>query len=410
MEHSWGSSGFVARKFRDWYLTNSGEIKGPTHLMRREFAFLEFNSRMMHRHIGFNDLENLRNYFKLRGPAHSYYSSSYYEKPNAPMNEKIWNGADLIFDIDADHFILGCQENHDRWLCRNCGLKGKGRPPGLCECGKASYITETWLCEDCLQAAKHETNKLLDILIQDFGFIPDEDVACNFSGNRGYHVHVLSSKIRKLDQEARREVVNYIMGLGLNPEYLGFSSSLRGGVSSLAETGWRGRAARAFYDFLTAATEEDVDSLKLGREQSRILKEERDEIIGLLLEKHPSQITRFLTKDTVKKAMTVAIKMQASEIDTVVTTDIHRLIRLPFSLHGKTAWQVQPILLDNLADYDPFDEAVAFDGEDLRLKVRWVPKFRIRDDYYGPFEGEEVTLPLAAALFVLCKGGGMISS
>ncbi len=410
MEHSWGSSGFVARKFREWYLRNSGEIKGPTPLIKREFAFLEFNSRMMHRHIGFNNLENLRNYLTLYGPAHSYYSSSYYEKPNAPMNEKIWSGADLIFDIDADHFVLDCQENHDRWLCRNCGIKGKGRPPELCECGKASYITETWLCEECLQAAKHETNKLLDILIQDFGFIPDEDVVCNFSGNRGYHVHVLSYKIRKLDQEARREIVNYIMGLGLNPEYLGFSSSLRGGVSSLGETGWRGRAARAFYDFLTGATGEDVDSLKLGKEQTRILKEEKDEITKLLLEKHPSQITRFLTKDTLKKAMTIAIKMQAADIDTVVTTDIRRLIRLPFSLHGKTAWQVQPILLDNLADYDPLDEAVAFEGEDLRLKVRWVPKFRIKDDYYGPFEGEEVTLPLAAALFVLCKGGGMISS
>jgi DNA primase small subunit len=106
--------------------------------------------------------------------------------------------------------------------------------------------------------------------------------------------------------------------------------------------------------------------------------------------------------------MNVAVKLQAAEIDTVVTTDIHRLIRLPMTLHGKTAWQVQPISLDDLSDYDPFKEAVVFDGGDLKIQTRWVPKFRIKEDEYGPFEEEEVSLPLAAALYVLCKGGGRI--
>lgn len=408
MEDSWGSPGFVARKFKEWYRANYELIKGPNNLRRREFAFLDFDSRTMRRHIGFSTLKNLFEYFRLNGPAHSYYSSTYYERPNAPMNEKMWKGADLVFDIDADHFSLDCQVNHDKWVCRNCGKTGMGRTPELCVCGKASFIAETWLCEQCLQAAKHETNKLLDILIQDFGFKPNKDVICNFSGNRGYHVHVLSEKVRGLGQNERREIVDYIMGLGMNPEYVGFTSSIKGGTGNIAEDGWRGRSVRAFYDFLAAATEKEIESLRLGKDQTRILSENREEILRLLIEKHPSHVTQFLTKDTLKKSMNVAVKLQAAEIDTVVTTDIHRLIRLPMTLHGKTAWQVQPISLDDLSDYDPFKEAVVFDGGDLKIQTRWVPKFRIKEDEYGPFEEEEVSLPLAAALYVLCKGGGRI--
>ncbi len=87
---------------------------------------------------------------------------------------------------------------------------------------KPSSHTETWLCERCLQAAKYETQKLLDILITDFG-VKIENLITNFSGNRGYHVHVHSDDFKPLDQNSRREIVDYIMGTGLEAEYQGFS-------------------------------------------------------------------------------------------------------------------------------------------------------------------------------------------
>ena len=41
-------------------------------------------------------------------PSHIYYSSAYYQTPGAPtMDTKKSTGADLIFDLDADHLVRG---------------------------------------------------------------------------------------------------------------------------------------------------------------------------------------------------------------------------------------------------------------------------------------------------------------
>jgi DNA primase small subunit len=104
----------------------------------------------------------------------------------------------------------------------------------------------------------------------------------------------------------------------------------------------------------------------------------------------------------------MAIKEQAADIDTVVTTDIHRLIRLPNTLHGKTGWQVQTIQLDSLPDYDPITSAIAFKSGEAKIYVRHAPKVRIADTEYGPYTQEVVMVPLAVAMFLLCKKGARI--
>ena len=101
--------------------------------------------------------------------------------------------------------------------------------------------------------------------------------------------------------------------------------------------------------------------------------------------------------------MEIAVKEQASAIDTVVTTDIHRLIRLPGTLHGKTGWLAQTVPIDELEDYDPLTSAIALNGGTEKVYVRRAPRFSIGDGSYGPYEGEKVELPLAAAVFLLCK-------
>ncbi len=62
-----------------------------------------------------------------------------------------------------------------------------------------------------------------------------------------------------------------------------------------------------------------------------------------MVTKHPSNVIPLIDPKSLDKLLAEALKLQASEIDTVVTTDIHRLIRMPKTLHGKTGWQVQTI-------------------------------------------------------------------
>ena len=58
----------------------------------------------MNRHVKFGTTSEINNYLKKTAPAHSYHSVAYYEDPGSKlMVEKKWQGADLIFDLDADH-------------------------------------------------------------------------------------------------------------------------------------------------------------------------------------------------------------------------------------------------------------------------------------------------------------------
>jgi len=403
-EQGWGSIPFVAERFRQYYLSREELVKAPPEIKQREFGFLPFGGRSMFRHIAFDDARQLRRHLVDNPPAHVYYSSAYYAAPEAEMEWKGWLGADLVFDIDADHIDSPCKTDHDKWRCSTCGKEGAGKAlEGCPRCGKATFTEDTWFCEKCLELAKFEATKLIDIIVQDFGFSPSADeVEVNFSGNRGYHVHVRSAYVKGLDQLARREIVDYIMGIGINLKYLGFGR-MRRGPSTIAESGWRGRAVKALYDYVTDATPEDIKSLKLGGAATRSLLEDRDEILRLLREGPPSSILRYIRSKPLGRLMEAAVKEQASAIDTVVTTDVHRLIRLPNTLHGKTGWLSQTVSIDQLEDYDPLTSAIALTGDTEMVYVRWAPRFRIGEETYGPYEEERVELPLAAAVFLLCK-------
>jgi len=105
----------------------------------------------------------------------------------------------------------------------------------------------------------------------------------------------------------------------------------------------------------------------------------------------------------------LAVEQESAKIDTVVTTDIHRLIRLAGSLHGKTGLmkiEAPPIGFDK---FDPLEEAIAFKEGQVIVDVTEAPKFRIGNEYHGPFNNvSNVELPTAAALFLLCRGAAKV--
>jgi len=402
MSEEWESIRFVKTLFRRFYEAEAKLLEAPTEILRREFGFLSFEGKTMIRHLSFNNEDRLRSAMVENTPAHVYYSSAYYRNPEAEMDKKGWLGADLVFDIDADHIDTPCKEDHDSWTCKSCGLEERGRAPQSCpQCGKSSFEEETWMCERCLEAAKFEAQKLIDILIQDFGFTP-LDLEVNFTGNRGYHVHVKAPMVRKLDQISRREIVDYITGTGLKAEFHGFSR-IRGGASTMADPGWRGRTARAVYDYLSEADESTIQGLKLSSQALRNILEEKGEILKVLREEHPSRVLKYFDLKSLQALIEASIKKQSSAIDTVVTTDLHRLIRLPNTLHGKTGFMAQRVSLDGLEDYDPLTRAIAFKGDRVRVMVKRAPRFRIGDEVLGPFKDEQVVLPVAGAMFLLCR-------
>ncbi len=166
---------YLMKKFEEYYSKN--DLKMPREFKRREFAFVPFESLpdfVMHRHISFTSEEEFRAYVLSKIPAHMYYSSAYYERPDLDkMEKKGWLGADLIFDIDADHLPI-----------------------------------KTRSFEKALEVAKREAKKLILILERDFGV---KDYEVYFSGGRGYHVHVHDEEYLTLNSAERREIVDYLL-------------------------------------------------------------------------------------------------------------------------------------------------------------------------------------------------------
>jgi len=371
----------------------------------REFGALLFREKMMVRHKSFRQSAQLKEFLCDLIPSDVYYSSAYYEEPaTSEMSEKHWLGADLVFDIDADHIATSCGKVHDQWICANCGFSGRGVTPETCpSCGGQKIDTKTWICEVCLETTKKETIKLLDVLMNDFGFSSGE-VKVFFSGHRGYHVHVENEAVRSLDQMARKEIVDYIVGVGLDESLHGIKET-SGTVTgpNLTDKSWDGRIARGTYELLLTASSKELENSGLSKKTAESIVKRRNEILDSWKDKGPWSSVKGIGLASWKKLISRSVELQSAKIDTVVTTDVHRLIRLNNTLHGKTGLKKTEVSTDLIEDFDPLKKAVAFEKGTLEVFVHESPEFRLSDSVFKVFREQKIELPTAAALLLLCK-------
>jgi len=400
------SQDLVYEKFSEFYTNYSADIPSPSSIREREFAFLLSKERIMMRHRGFANISELRLFLSEIVPSDVYYSCAYYENPEADMDKKGWLGADLVFDIDADHIPTSCNKTHDEWTCTKCGFSGKGITPETCPvCEGQKFDIKTWPCELCLSSAKEETAKLVDMLENDFGF-SEKEIHVFFSGHRGYHVHIENEAIRTLDAMARKEIVDYVSGIGLvisGGEAEGKSKGKSSRPFSLHDFGWNKRLKLGMRDFLSKATKEDLRNAGIRINYDAIL-QHKEAILKSSMEEGRWDSVKGVSAKTWTKIAEHVKSLQSAKIDTVVTTDIHRLIRLAGTLHGKTGLRKVEFPVKNLKDFDPFKEAVAFKKGHVKVFVSDAPEFKLGGTAFGPYKSQTVELPTAAAVLLICKG------
>ena len=397
---------FVKERFSEYYRKNSRNVEPPPSIEKREFGFILFKERMMVRHKSFRTSQDLARFLENTAPSDAYHSTAYYSRPEEAMENKGWLGADLCFDIDADHIPTACKAIHDRWICKDCGATDVGSPPDMCpKCRKERIDEETWLCEKCLDRARTEATKLVDILESDFG-LSKNYMSAFFSGHRGYHLHVRADEVRQLNDTERKEIVDYVLGLGLDTGLHRLRQGTKGTkleISNVSGFGWNGRLAKGLFDIMSNSDERELADLGLKRRAIKDILETREQV-----PKEQFTTTIWKTLYTIgpktwQKIAERAIYESSVKIDTVVTTDIHRLIRLSGTLNGKTGLKVVNAPVADLERFDPFKEAVAFVGEDT-VYIKEAPQFRLGEEVFGPYQKEKRTLPRAAAILLICKG------
>lgn len=403
------SRDFVYASFSDFYSSPSTVIPSPVSLGQRELGFLLLKERIMLRHKVFARIKDLKLFLSERVPSDVYRSCAYYENPAAEMDKKGWLGADLVFDIDADHIPTSCSKIHDEWICANseCGFSGKGVTPETCPvCGGKKFDTKTWPCELCLESAKDETAKLIDMLEKDFGF-SSKEMSVFFSGHRGYHVHVENEAVKTLDTMARKEIVDYVFGLGLTisgGKTKGRSRRRRASRGfSLHDFGWNKRLKLGLHNFILSASKEDLKIAGVkGKAVNEIL-ENKELILKRCVGDGRWDSVKGVGVKTWKKLAEHVKDLESSKIDTVVTTDTHRLIRMNGTLHGKTGLKKMEFPIGSLDDFDPFKEAVAFKEGAVKVFVSDAPEFRLGGNVFGPYKRRTIELPTAAAVLLICK-------
>lgn len=401
------SNDFVKRLFCDYYIGEYSSYGSYSSVEKREFGFQLFEGWML-RHKNFQNHDELREFLQNSVPSDAYYSCAYYENPTADMDKKGWLGADLIFDIDADHIPTLCNKIHDEWKCSDCHSRDKGPVPETCPaCGSKKLEVKTWPCEVCLDSAKTETTKLIDMLVSDFGFSKKE-IRVFFSGHRGYHVHIENDAIKGLEAIGRKEIVDYVLGLGYDFLFHGLNGKERKIVElrgpRVSASGWDKRVFDSACNFVRNAKKEDFSGMGLRGNLVDILLENRDAILKNWEDLGSLCVVKGVSSETLKKIMGLCLQNLSAKIDTVVTTDIHRLIRLPNTLHGKTGMKKVEFSVADIGNFDPFTNAITFRKGNVTVFVASAPEFRLQDETFGPYQQQKVDLPTAAALLLVCKG------
>jgi len=364
---------FLRKRFSDYYGKSTVAVRG---LEKREFGFGGWEKKIEFRHLSFRNEGELRARLAAEAPLYISHSVAYYEFPDArPMPSKNWLGSDLIFDLDTDGSACGHA------------------------CGK-------FTCQKCLDAVKADAVKLIEeFLLPDFGFSKSE-LSVNFSGSRGYHVHVVSDAVYDLGREARREIADYVSGTGLSFERLFWNEGKKFFGPSPSQGGFGGKFARAF----VAKLSDDAFAASIARKLKK--QEEREKLKSAIERGNWDNIGIANREKKLSEKFEEMKLTMAGRIDANVTADTSKLIRMPDSIHGGSGFSAKRLASpDAIATFEPMRSAPVFGDAPLKIKAtEAIPALNIRDFSFGPIPaGEARELPEACAIYLICKKAAVLA-
>lgn len=377
---------YLRGRFGDHYRRQ--EIQPPPEANEREWSYVPWTTgpgETYVRHNSLLDIGNLDDFLARERPKHVYFSAGRYDNPGAKtMQEKGWRRSDLIFDLDADHLPSTTADD--------------------------SYAEMLAACKDALF-------RLLDFLETDFGF---EQLEIVFSGSRGYHVHVRDDGIQQLDRDARREIVDYVRGIGLEFDSLVEEETVGGTVGRETpadnlylptEGGWGGRIHERLYSTMAEIRDlDEEEALTRLQEFDGVGKGKATAAYNLAQNRFVEIERGNLSAHAVFKQLAEefageVVSEQNAPIDEPVSTDTNRLIRLPGSLHGGSGLCVQRIDREELEEFDPLVAAVpeTFRGHEISVEITDGGPVELGGDSFTLQEGVD-TVPEYLGVFLMTRG------
>ncbi len=401
---------FLRSKFQQYYRAHS--VPAPSKIGQREFGIGAFGKKISMRHIAFADSNELNGFLRNEVPFYISYSCAYYKFPGAqPMGAKQFLQADLVYEFDADDLQSACKQEHDSWHCGKCGASGKGAIENCTGCG-AHTLKEEWVCSKCLNETKKQSLRLIEFLSDDFDF--SEGIEINYSGSKGFHIHVSNEKALQLSQNARTELIDYLSGNGIVQKNLGFDTESRMFSCPIPgkAKGWQ----KKILDWMIGKIEKaDSEELALYGGVSNALAKKlitmRSTIISGISSGMLYQFPGAKAQAFWDSLIANAIDSLKLGIDRQTSIDAHKIIRLPETLHGGTGLMAKKIPLEGLAEFNALKECIAFPENEIKVRaIAEIPEFELNVRKFGKFNAdEEIKLPEYAAIYLLARNAAQLA-
>jgi len=364
---------FLRKHFAEYYLKH--KIDSVPEVEKREFGFGVFKRKIANRNMSFSSLDEMNLFLREKVPLFFSYSNACYKYPaKSPMSSKELIKADIIYEFDADELGVKVEE-----------IDGY-----------------QWFHKTHLDAAKKEVFKILDFLHDDLNF-SEEGIAINFSGKAGYHVHLRGKEVQELTKQARIEIVDFLTAHNMDFNALGFNLSPKALSCPKGKGAWQKRL-NAGLKTLFAKDQAEV-ALLTGYPKKKLdpLFKSKEDLLRSIEKGVLFPLGRS-TEDFWTKALEAVAASQKSLLDRQTSIDLHKIIRVPATLHGDTGMVAKVVSLKELADFNPFDDAIVFWDEKVRVFIKKAPKFSLKGTSFGPYENETIEVPLFCAVYLIGKG------
>ena len=360
-------------------------------ISRRSVAFSTWD-----RHNAYQSIEDLREDIVENVPNTMFYSTARYLNPSANAGvgnaSETWKrkdrkSTDLTFDLDFDHV-----EGHDN----------------------LEYA-------DQIKVIAEHTLRLVNILETQYG-VPQDKYEITFSGRRGFHVRVFDERYVHLTKYQRQQIMRHLLGEGLDRKatLASYHMNPRSGdlgfkLHKPSMKSWGGRirlACNWLMDNFDQATLEQWWPKKITpKELQNLMSRFVNSTFRARLTK-TGDLRAFLGQKLATKARlenmykmleTLAISMYSVEIDTSVTAELNKIIRMKGSINTKQGYECRAVEKDELTDMDYlfYNCRQTFGEKPVEIQV---PKHMVvHGERTFKLEAGVHTLPMHEAVLALCQ-------
>lgn len=400
-------------------------------LSRKEFGVGDFGRKIVRRYITFNTSSDLYSYLRNEAPPYISYSVADWQYPAERDDaQRGFLGAELIYEFDDDEFVKYSPEDIAYCpICKDIHTVGelleKGYNPLYCvKCGSRRDVIPL-PSKSRWSRIVYETKRILEILIEDFN-VPPRYIHLNYSGNRGIHIHVTDNRytdakvmfpnyrnslsVMNAMQDVRKEMAEYFSLSNFDAQYIRLrleEDRITGPTISYG--GMVGRIVReihrklrstnnpyVFHKYISNPTERDAMERLLSAAGNRKMAE----LVSIGL--YDNGIGNTTLLNAWRSVFNGIARELAIPFDVQTSTDIKRLIRLPESIHGTTGLAAKGIKHQELDHFNPYSDAVVLpERPKITLWIRYLPEVEFDGKKYGPYNEEEVDLPLNFGIYLL---------